>query len=155
MIKNDDGRARAAVESTYRNLTFDELQPMMPEILESIRVPSPSGVMFSNGIRFAGVEWLARNHVKEGMELALQITEINEWGKGNRVKLALKSLRHYGGSASAALPGINDLKRRLNAQGKPGSQSKLVTLCDEAIASIEASESFPELTSIEQLKSSK
>ena len=155
LIKNDDGRARGAVESAYRNLTFEELQPLMPEILESIRVPSPSGVMFSSGIRFAGVEWLARNHVKEGMDLALQITEINEWGKGNRVKLALKSLRHYGASASAALPAIHDLKRRLSAQGKPGSQVKLVTLCDEAIASIEASDSAPELISLKELAGSK
>ncbi len=148
LIRNDDGRARAAVESAYRHLSFEELQPILPSILEAIREPSPSGVMFSNGIRFAGVELLARNHVAEAMDLALEITDIDEWGKKNRVRLALHSLRHFGGSARAALPGIRELRSRIDAQGKSDGQAKLMALCDEAIASIEASESTPELITL-------
>ena len=151
LLLNEDGRARGALKSIYRNLSLEELRPILPAILESIRTPSPSGVMFSSGIRFQGLDLLAKNHVEEAMALALEITEIDEWGKKDRVRLALKSLRRFGGSARAVIPGIQDLRTSLDAQGKPGAPSELVRWCDDAIEAIESAKDSPKLVSLADL----
>ena len=67
MLRNDDGRARAAVGSIYKNLTIGQLTPILPEILQAIEVPSPSGIMFSSGIRLQGLDLLAKNKIKEAL----------------------------------------------------------------------------------------
>ena len=53
-------RARARAAGTiYKILPFERLVPLLPRIVESVRTPSPSGVMFANGIRLAGLDLLS------------------------------------------------------------------------------------------------
>lgn len=151
LLKNDDGRARAAVATVYQHLTLEELKPLLPAIHESIVVASPSGVMFSNGIRFSGVELFSRHRIEEGMSLGLQITGINEWGKKDRIKRALKGLTPYGASAQPVIPEIRDLQRRLREHKEAKSLVSLVELCEETIRSIESSDEHPELISLKEL----
>ncbi len=136
LLQNDDGRARAAVGMVYKHLSFDELKPLMPTLLQTIQTPSPSGVMFANGIRLSSLEQFARFRIKEGMKLCIEVTEIDEWGKQDRIRLGMKHLRKYGGAAKAVLPELNDLVQRLNDHREAKSLAPLIQLCEETIAEI-------------------
>ena len=136
LLKNDDGRARAAVGTVYKHLSFEEIQPLLPAIHKSILKPSPSGVMFANGIRLAGLEQLARYRYEEGMKLCIEVTEIDEWGKQDRIRLGMKHLAKYGGHAKAVIPELQDLIDRLNAHREAKNLAPLIQLCEETMADI-------------------
>ena len=112
MLRNDDGRARGAVGSVYKNLSIEQLSPVLPDILRAIEEPSPSGVMFSSGIRLAGLDLLARHRIKEGLPLCLETMEIQKWGKRGRVGSCLRILRSYGpAAAKTILPELKQLEK--------------------------------------------
>jgi len=112
ILRNDDGRARSTVGSVYKNLTIEELAPILPDILAAIEKPSPSGVMFSSGIRLEGLSLLAKNRIKEGLPMCLKTMEIYKWGKKNRVASCLKTLRSYGpAAAKTILPELTQLEK--------------------------------------------
>ena len=112
MLRNDDGRARAAVGSIYKNLEIQALAPILPEILDAIEVPSPSGIMFASGIRLQGLDLLAKNKIKEGLPMCLKTMEIDKWGKKGRVASCLKTLRSYGpAAAKTILPELRQLEK--------------------------------------------
>jgi len=148
LLQNDDGRARAAVGMVYKNLSFEELKPLMPTLLETIQSPSPSGVMFANGIRLSGLEQFARYRIKEGMKLCIEVTEIDEWGKQDRIRLGMKHLRKYGGAAKAVLPELNDLVQRLKDHREAISLAPLIQLCEETITEIKKSPKGEPLLSV-------
>ena len=104
LLINDDGRARGALGTIFKLLTLEELRPLLPQIVEAVRTPSPSGVMFSNGIRLAGPDFLAAHRSAEGMELCILVTEIDKWGKQDRILRCMKALEQYGGAARPVLP---------------------------------------------------
>ena len=111
-LKNEDGRARGCFGLVYKNLTFDEIKPLLPDIYQAIVKPAPSGIMFASGIRLAGLELLSKNKIKEGLPLCLEVTEIQKWGKKNRVLSCLKSLRRYGpASVKTVLPQLKQLEK--------------------------------------------
>ena len=140
LLTNDDGRARACLESAYRNLTFEELSPILPAIVASIAEPSPSGVMFANGIRLSGLDLLSKHRVAEGMALCLDSMDIDEWGKQDRIKRGLLALRAYGGAAEPLLPRLRDLESKLVAHREAKGMQEQIRLCGEVIAEIEADE---------------
>ncbi len=112
ILRNDDGRARSAVGSVYKNLTLEALSPLLPDILAAIETPSPSGVMFSSGIRLQGLDLLAKNKVKEGLPMCLKTMEIQKWGKKSRVSACLKTLQSYGpAAAKTILPELRELEK--------------------------------------------
>ncbi|MCP4454591.1 MAG: acetylesterase [Planctomycetes bacterium] len=114
MLLNDDGRARSAVGSVYKNLTIEQLAPLLPEILAAIEVPCPSGIMFSSGIRLQGLDLLAKNKIKEGLPMCLKTMEIAKWGKKGRVSSCLKTLRSYGpAAAKTILPELRQLEKAM------------------------------------------
>jgi len=114
MLRNDDGRARSAVGSIYKNLSIGQLAPILPEILAAIQVPSPSGVMFSSGIRLQGLDLLAKNKIEEGLPMCLKTMEIHKWGKKGRVSSCLKTLRSYGpAAAKTILPELRQLEKAM------------------------------------------
>lgn len=151
LLQNDDGRARAAVGTVYKQLTLEEIQPILPAVVEAIRTPSPSGVMFSSGIRLAGLELLARHRIREGMALCLDVTEIDKWGKQDRVRRSLKILGQYGGAAKEVLPGLRELRAGLQSHRESKNLSELIQLCSDRIDAIEAAKDVPPLRSLGDL----
>lgn len=149
LLLNDDGRARAALGNVYKLLTLEELTPLLPAILESIRTPSPSGVMFANGIRLSGLEFFGRHRIAEGMELCIDVTEIDQWGKQDRIKRCMQVLSEYGGAARPVLPQLRDLVRRLEAHREARALAPLIQLCEDTIATIESSTESEPLRSLE------
>ena len=151
LLANDDGRARGAVGTVYQNLSFEELVPILPTIVETIRTPSPSGVMFANDIRLRGIDLLAKHRVREGMELAIPVMEIDEWGKQDRILRGLRALQVYGGAAKPILPDLRDLEQSLEAHPEAKNLGKQIELCRETIAAIEAAPKGDPLRSVEEL----
>ncbi|MBT8043984.1 MAG: HEAT repeat domain-containing protein, partial [Verrucomicrobiae bacterium] len=68
-LKNDDGRSRSAIGSIYNKLSYEQIKPLLPAVYEAVVVPSPSGIMFSDGIRISGLKVLAKHRIKEGIPL--------------------------------------------------------------------------------------
>ncbi len=151
LLANDDGRARGALGTVYQNLTIEELTPLLPAIVEAIRTPSPSGVMFANDIRLRGIDLLAEHRIREGMELAIPVMEIQQWGKQDRILRALRALGVYGGGAKPILPDLRDLERRLQAHSEAKNLGEQIQLCHETIAAIEAAPEGEPLRTVQEL----
>lgn len=114
-LGNEDGRARGTLASVYKNLTYEEIEPLLPAIHQAVIKPAPSGIMFADGIRLRGLEILAKHRIKEGMSLCLDIMGIDRWGKKDRITKCLKTLQLYGGAAEPMLPSLAKLETQLRA----------------------------------------
>ncbi|MBT8037432.1 MAG: acetylesterase [Verrucomicrobiae bacterium] len=108
-LQNQDGRARGAFSSIYNQLSYDELKPILPAIYEAAKTPSPSGIMFCDQIRMAGLELLAKNHVSEGIELTAQYVKIMKpHASEKRIHKVLAFLKQYGAHAQKTIPLLED-----------------------------------------------
>ena len=152
LLENPDGRARGAVGSVYDHLTFEEIKPLLPYVIRAIEEPSPSGVMFSSGIRVQGLQLLAKHRVAEGMPLCLSTMDIDKWGKRGRISRCLKSLQSYGGAARPVLPQLRELKKQLQSHREGRGLEAEIELVEKTIALIEADKNPPELRYITKEK---
>lgn len=109
VLKNEDGRARGSMRSVYQQLTPEEIEPLLPSVLEAVKIQAPSGVMFSDGIRMAGLEVLAKNRIAEGLPLCIELIEFERWGADRRLDQALRILKIYGAAAKPELPKLREL----------------------------------------------
>jgi len=153
LLQNDDGRARSAVGSVYKNLTLRELTPILPAVVRAIEVQSPSGVMFASGIRLQGVELLARHRIKEGLHLCLKVMDIEKWGKKSRITGLLKTIRSYGpGAAKYILPELRSLEKDLLDHREARSVlAEPIRLLREIIAEAETATDRPQLRELDQI----
>ena len=113
LLQNPDARARGVVGSLYRQLSFEEVKPLLPAVHRAIVEPAPSGVMFLDGIRLRGLELLASHRIEEGMSLCLDSMDLDRWGKRHRVMRCLQILRTYGGAAKPLVPRLQEVEARL------------------------------------------
>ena len=112
-LRNEDGRARGSIGSVYKNLTYAEIEPLLPSIAQAVLEPAPSGIMFADGIRLSGLEVLAKHRIKEGLPMCVSLMDPNRWGARNRVRRCLEILRVYGGTAKSEVPRIQELEQQL------------------------------------------
>jgi len=115
-LGNEDGRARGTIGSVYRNLSYEEIEPLLPAIYRAVIEPAPSGIMFADGIRLRGLEILARHRIEEGLALCVSLIAPDRWGLKNRIKPCLASLRLYGAAAKSEIPRLRRLEKRLAAK---------------------------------------
>ena len=109
-LKNQDGRARGSIGSVYRNLSLEEIKPLLPAIHEAIVQPAPSGEMFADGIRVEGLRVLAQHHIEEGMTSCVKYTrEQNPWASQKRTPEIMKILLGYGSQAKATIPELEKI----------------------------------------------
>jgi hypothetical protein len=137
LLKNDDGRARGTITSVYKQLTYDEIKPLLPAIYESIKYQSPSGEMFASGVRLRGLDLFAQYRIKEGMPLCIEVMDIDKWGKHARIPACLDTLETYGAAAKAVLPQLRDLEKRIRAH-KEKTMAKHAERVAEIIKKLEA-----------------
>jgi hypothetical protein len=146
-LGNDDGRARGSIESVYRNLSYEEIEPLLPVIHQAVNEAAPSGIMFADGIRLGGLEILARHRIEEGLPLCVSLIDPGRWGLANRIKRCLAALRLYGGAAKPEIPRLRRLEEDLAAKGwKPSAIEELGI--PELIRGIEADDDPPALRSL-------
>lgn len=148
-LRNQDGHARSEISEVYRRLTYEEIKPLLPEILEAVRKPAPSGEMFADGVRINGLKVLAQHRIEDGMQACADyIRTQNPWASEHRTPTVLEILDLYGAAAQPIVPHLRetaamfeqgevDFPRRLSQQ-----KAKAVR---EAIARIEAAQNHPEL----------
>ena len=118
ILKNQDGRARGSLQTVYQQLTPEEIEPLLPAIHEAVVQQAPSGVMFSDGIRMAGLAILADLRIAEGVPLCVELVELDRWGSERRLSSCLQALRTYGSSAKPALPTLHEFARELGEHPK-------------------------------------
>jgi len=147
-LRNEDGRARGSIGSVYRNLSYDEVEPLLPAIHQAVIEPAPSGIMFANGIRLSGLEILAKHRISEGMPLCLDIMDIENWGKKDRITKCLKTLQSYGGAAQPLLPKLAELEKSLLAHREAKNLQPQIELVRQTIATITDDNDPPRLRSI-------
>ena len=151
-LKNEDGRARSDFESVYRNLSTDEIKPLLPAILKAVVEPAPSGEMFADGVRVAGLRLLAKHHVEEGIRACVDyIRSQNPWASEHRTPELTKILVSYGAHAKAVVPELERIAADF-AEGEPDFPRNLslqkAAAVREAIRQIQASNDRPELIRI-------
>ena len=148
-LQIEDGRARGALGTVYRNLTYEEIKPLLPAIHQAIVEPAPSGIMFASGIRLSGVALLAKHRIREGMPLCLQILEMDKWGKKNRITQSLRTLATYGSAAKEVLPQLRQLEKDLLAHREARMLAPVIEQARKMIKEIEGAEATVELRSID------
>ena len=155
MLAQDDGLARSQLACVYGKLSDEELEPLWPDIVRAVERPAPSGEMFADGIREAGIQLLAKHHIKEGMRLCVAYARNqNPWGSQDRIGRILAPLKSYGAAAREVLPELKELatfckdERDFPADLK----KKKVAAVEAAIAAVEVAATHqPELRSIAPL----
>jgi hypothetical protein len=148
-LQNEDGRARGTIGSIYEKLSFQEIQPLLPSIYEAIVKPAPSGEMFADGVRLAGLDLLARNRIKEGLPLCVSLMDIERWGKKNRITGCLESLARYGGAAKPLLPQLRQMEKDLQAHSEAKMLKPQIDNLNTIIKNIESGAGAVELRGLD------
>ena len=153
-LQNQDGRARGVIASVYKKLSFEEIQPLLPDIYQAVAKPSPSGEMFADGVRLAGLEVLAKHHIEEGIQAAVDyVIHQNPWASEKRILEILKILEMYGTRAKATIPQLAKHAENIS-QGEVDYPKRLsldkAQAIRESIARIEASTATPPLNKIKK-----
>ena len=138
LLQNQESVARGSLGRIYPKLTDQDVAQLLPSIVKAVDKMAPSNEMFADGIRLAGLELLARLHIREGMPLCLSVIEPDRWG--NRLPKCLECLGRYGSHAKAFLPQLRELRGKYNTK-----QADRLQLIDKSIAEIEASKATPQL----------
>ena len=148
-LQNQDGHARSKVSRIYERLTFEEIEPLLPAICDAIVKPAPSGEMFADGVRLAGLKLLAAHHVEEGIAACADyVLTQNPWASQERIREILPILLKYGAHAQSVIPKLREAVEYFE-QREPDFPKKLslqkAADVREAIAKIEAAQERPEL----------
>ncbi|MFN0060696.1 MAG: DUF6288 domain-containing protein [Planctomycetota bacterium] len=151
-LQNQDGHARSKVSRIYERLSLEEIKPLLPVILKAVVEPAPSGEMFADGVRLAGLEVLAIHHVEEGIQACADyLRSQTKWASEHRTPDVLKILLKYGAHAQRALPLLRETAAMFE-QGEEDFPEKLslqkAANVREAMAKIEAATDAPELIRI-------
>ena len=149
-LQNEDGNSRQSIASVYKNLSYEELKPLLPAIEKATRKAAPSGVMFSHKIRVSGVELFSKHRIEEGMQLCIDVIAIDQWNSPARISQCLKALGNYGGNAKPILPQLKPIRERLEAGTKKGNAKakRQLKLLNETVAKIRNDKNPPKLRSL-------
>ncbi len=155
-LKNEDGRARGSVGSVYQKLSFEEIEPLLPTVLDAIDHPAPSGEMFADEIRIEGLKVLARHHIEEGiLACANYTTAQNPWASEHRTPELMKILVSYGSQAKSAIPELQKIAAGFE-KGEPDFPKTLslqkARAVRDTIQAIRSSTETPKLISITPAK---
>jgi hypothetical protein len=111
--------------------------------------------MFGNEIRMGGFKALTKYRFKEGIAAGVTFAKTQGGhGSENRTGEIMKQLVGYGTAARECVPALRELIAELNGQCKRGEfpkgelNNRRVTAVEEAIKSIEAATSQPEMRSL-------
>ncbi|MFT7302514.1 MAG: HEAT repeat protein [Akkermansiaceae bacterium] len=148
-LKNEDGRARGSLGSVFRNLSQEEIKPLLPAILEAVEKPSPSGIMFADEIRMEGLQILSKHHLKEGIAACADYLQTqNPWASEKRTPRITELLLKYGTHATSAIPTLKKTAAYF-AAGEQNFPKKLslqkAKILEETIQAIESANQTPKL----------
>jgi hypothetical protein len=148
--------ARATLRDIFENrLSVEDVQALGPDILAAVKARCPADTMFGNEIRMGGFKALAKYHFKEGIKAGVIFAKTQGGhGSESRTGEIMKELTSYGTAAREALPELKEVIVQFNSQCTKGEfpagelNDRRVTAVEEAIKTIEAATTQPELRSI-------
>ena len=148
-LHNQDGHAGSEISEIYRRLSYEELQPLLPAVLEAIVTPAPSGEMFADCVRLNGLKVLASHHIEEGLQACADYLRTqNPWASEHRTPEILEILSPYGAQAQRILPHLRETAALFDKGEKdfPKNLSeRKAKAVREAIEQIEAAQERHEL----------
>lgn len=150
-LATDDGLVRSQVGALYDKLGESELDALWPNIVAAIERRAPSGEMFAEEIRVAGVQLLAKQRIREGMKICVDYARNqNPWGSESRMAEILGMLRSYGTAAKEVLPELRQLLAycRTEEDFPEDCKKRKAAAVEEAIAFVESAKKTLELRSI-------
>ena len=152
-LKNQDGRARGSIGSVYRNLSAEDLRPLLPAIYQAIVEPAPSGEMFADTIRVEGLQLLAKHRIEEGIAACVQYTrDQNPWASEKRTPELMEILLSYGTHAKEVIPELTRIADYFEKDEPNFPRHLMVQKAQavrETIRQIEASTETPKLHRLE------
>jgi hypothetical protein len=152
-LKNQDGRARGSIGSVYRNLSAEDIKPLLPAIYQAIIEPAPSGEMFADSIRVEGLRLLAKHRIAEGISACVQYTrDQNPWDSQERTPELMKVLLSYGTHAKSVIPELSKIGDYFEKEEKDFPRELMLRKARcvrETIRAIEAATETPELVRIQ------
>jgi len=96
LLMSEEGQSVSALQYPLKQLSFDELQSLWPEIVHRVEHRLSENVMFAN-MQGACLDLLADHKVEEGLRLAAyRVMTQNGWGGERRNRVTLAALRKYG-----------------------------------------------------------
>jgi hypothetical protein len=143
VLQNQDGRTRGELSPIYGKLTDQDIAMLLPEVVQAVRKMAPSGEMFADGIRLAGLDLLSRLGIREGMPLCVEVIDAGRWGLGRRLPKCLEYLARYGGNAREVLPQLREMRAQFP---KPDDNTAIL---DKTIETIENSTKTPNLVGLD------
>lgn len=151
VLRNQDGRTRGELAPLYGKLGDRDIAALLPEVIQAIQKMAPSGEMFADGIRLAGLDLLSRLGIREGMDLCLVVIEPDRWGLGRRLPKCLEYLGRYGSHAKEVLPRLREIRRDLEQQSR-GKPNENVAAIDRLVTAIESGNKKPDLIGLQDFK---
>jgi hypothetical protein len=152
-LKNQDGRARGSLGSVYRNLSFEDIRPLLPAIYRAIIEPAPSGEMFADSIRVEGLRLMAKHRIEKGISACVKYTrDQNPWASEHRTPELMKILLSYGTNAKSVIPELTQIANYFEKKEKDFPEELMVMKAKcvrETIRAIEASTNSPKLNRLE------
>jgi hypothetical protein len=150
-----DGAARSPLGNYFQSLTVEDAEALAPDLLQALLVTCPADTMFSIGIREGAFKTLTKYYFVEGIDAGVAYAKTQGGhGSESRTGEIMKEIVKYGTAAKVAIPGLKELIDQFNAEVKrgefPGGElnNMRVTAVQDAIKSIEAATTHPELRSI-------
>jgi hypothetical protein len=144
-LRNDDGRARTSVSRVFGHLSYEEIRPLLPAIHHAVVDRSPSGIMFSDGVRLNGLKILAKHRIREGLPLCVSILDLDRWGKKARIQGCLDAMAIYGAAARPLLPQLRQMEKDLLAHRESKGFQPQIEQLRKLITDIEVATDVPEL----------
>lgn len=154
--KNADGMARATLRGFFeQKLTEDDVAALAPDILTAVQTICPADTMFGNEIRMGGFKALTKLHYQEAIRAGVEFAR-TQGGHGSQLRTGeiMKEIEGYGSAARDEIPALRELivffneqceKREFPAGALNNQRTGAV---ENAIKTIEAATSYPELRSI-------
>lgn len=152
-LKNQDGRARGSIGSVYRNLSAEDIKPLLPAIYQAIMEPAPSGEMFADSIRVEGLRVLAKHRIAQGIGACVNYTrDQNPWASEHRTPQLMEILLSYGTHAKAVIPELTRIADYFEKDEKDFPKELMIRKAKsvrETIRAIQASTDTPELSPLQ------
>jgi hypothetical protein len=148
-LKNQDGWARGQISNVYETLSLDQIKPLFPAIQRAIIEPAPSGEMFAEEVRVAGLRILAKHRVKDGLEACVKYLMLqNQWASERRTPEITAILLTYGAHAKPFIPELRKTADFFEKDEKSFPKHLMLQKANtvrDAIRAIEAAEEKPAL----------
>ena len=148
-LLNQDGRSRGSIGSVYENLTYDEIKPLLPDIYQAIKDPSPSGIMFSDVIRMRGLELFTKYRIEEGLELLVDYSRNQKkHGSEKRIFKVMEMIKSYGTHSKSMISRLESVAVYFETEEEnfpPRLSLKKASVIRETISEIKALVDQPKL----------